>query len=359
MSNSPGVPPATSSSLARFIYGSGSFAGKRLESTMTPISILDRSHISQGTDAATALDQTIRRARQAEALGFNRFWVSEHHGVPGVAGAAPAVLLAAIGQQTSRIRLGSGGVMLPNHQPLIVVEQFGTLTALLPGRVDLGIGRSLGFTSAVRRALRVEHYDLDRFVADLEELVSYLDGSAPVLASPGNGVALSLFILASGGSAEVAARLGLPVVFGGPKLRDGVQGSEIVDRYRAEFRPSAFATEPTVVLNCHALAADTDNDAADLALSEAWAYVDAQTQGAFLPLESPATIRTRQLTDRQRVRMEQMTADTITGTADRVVSTIADLIARTGADEVLISGGCHDPAAQLHSDQLIALAFGL
>ena len=274
------------------------------------ISILDRSHISHGSDAATALDQTIRRARQAERFRFHRFWVSEHHGVPGVAGASPAVLLAAIGQQTGRIRLGSGGVMMPNHQPLIVAEQFGTLAALHPGRIDLGIGRSLGFTSVVRRALRVEHYDLDQFAADLGELASYFGGSAPVLASPGAGADLNVFILASGGSAEVAARLGFPVVFGGPMLRNEEQGSEIVDRYRAAFRPSVFAAEPMVVLNCHALAADTDTDAADLALSEAWAYVDAQTQGAFLPLESPETIRARQLTDRQRVRMEQMTAGT-------------------------------------------------
>jgi luciferase family oxidoreductase group 1 len=324
----------------------------------TPLSILDRSHISQGSDAATALDQTIRRARQAETLGFRRFWVSEHHGVPGVAGAAPAVMLAAIGEQTTRIRLGSGGVMLPNHQPLIVAEQFGTLAALFPGRIDLGIGRSLGFTSAVRRALRVEHYDLDRFAADLEELRSYLDGSAPVLASPGAHAALSVFILASGGSAEVAARLGLPVVFGGPKLRDDAQGSEIVERYRAAFRPSSFATEPFVILNAHALAAETDAEAADLARSEAWAYVDAQTQGAFLPLEPPAAIRARQLTDRQQVRMDQMLAGTITGTADRVASTIADLVARTAADEVLLSGSAYDPATLLHSDELIARAFG-
>lgn len=325
----------------------------------TPLSILDRSHISQGSDAATALDQTIQRARQAEALRFRRFWVSEHHGVPGVAGAAPAVLLAAIGQQTDRIRLGSGGVMLPNHQPLIVAEQFGTLAALFPGRVDLGIGRSLGFTSTVRRALRVEHYDLDRFVADLDELASYLDGSAPVLASPGTGAALNLFVLASGGSVDVAARLGLPVVFGGPKLRDDAQGSEMVDRYRTEFRPSAFASEPFVILNAHALAAATDDEAADLARSEAWAYVDAQTQGAFLPLEPPAAIRARDLTDRQRVRLDHMLAGTITGTADRVASTIAGIVARTKADEVLLSGSCYDPAALRHSDALIARAFGL
>jgi len=326
---------------------------------LIPLSILDRSHISHGSDAATAIQWTVARARHAEELGFKRFWVSEHHGVPGVAGGSPAVLLAAIGQRTSRIRLGSGGVMLPNHQPLIVAEQFGTLAALLPGRVDLGLGRSLGFTSAVRRALRVEHYDLDRFVADLEELKSFLDGSAPVLASPGANAEVSPFVLASAGSADVAARAGLPVVFGGPKLLDGEHGSELADRYRAEFKPSPFAAEPMVILNCHALTADTEEDAADLALSEAWAYVNAQTQGAFLPLESPASIKARELTDRQQVRMSQMLAGAITGTADLVATTITDLVKRTGAQEVLLSGSTHDPAALLHSDRLLARAFGL
>lgn len=326
---------------------------------LIPLSMLDRSHISQGSDAATAIQWTVARARHAEELGFKRFWVSEHHGVPGVAGGSPAVLLAAIGQQTSRIRLGSGGVMLPNHQPLIVAEQFGTLAALLPGRVDLGLGRSLGFTTPVRRALRVEHYDLEQFATDLEELTTYLDGSAPVLASPGAHAEVSLFVLASSGSAEVAARAGLPVVFGGPKLLEGENGSELADRYRSEFMPSRFAAEPVVILNCHALAADTDAEAADLALSEAWAYVNAQTQGAFLPLESPASIKARELTDRQQARMRQMLAGSMTGTADRVATTITDLVERTGAQEVLLSGSAHDPAALLHSDRLLARAFGL
>jgi luciferase family oxidoreductase group 1 len=324
-----------------------------------PISILDRSHISHGSDAATAIHWTIQRARYAEELGFKRFWVSEHHGVPGVAGGSPAVLLAAIGQQTSRIRLGSGGVMLPNHQPLIVAEQFGTLAALFPGRVDLGIGRSLGFTSSVRRALRVETYDLERFESDLDELASYLDGSAPVLASPGAHADMSLFVLASAGSADVAARLGLPVVFGGPKLLEPEAGSELADRYRVEFRPSRFAAEPSIILNCHALAADTEAEAADLASSEAWAYVNAQIQGAFLPLESPASIKTRDLTDRQHARMTQMLAGSITGTADQVATTISTLVTRTAATEVLLSGSAFDPAALLHSDRLISRSFGL
>jgi luciferase family oxidoreductase group 1 len=326
---------------------------------LIPLSILDRSHISHGADAATAIQWTAARARHAEELGFKRFWVSEHHGVPGVAGGSPAVLLAAIGQQTSRIRLGSGGVMLPNHQPLIVAEQFGTLAALLPGRIDLGLGRSLGFTSAMRRALRVEHYDLEQFAADLDELKAFIDGSAAVLASPGANVELSLFVLASSGSADIAARAGLPVVFGGPKLLDGDAGSELADRYRAEFTPSQFAAEPTIILNCHALAADTKGDALDLARSEAWAYVNAQTQGAFLPLESPAAIKTRALTERQQTRMAQMLAGSITGTADKVATTITDLVKRTGAREVLLSGSAHDPAALLHSDRLLARAFGL
>lgn len=324
-----------------------------------PISILDRSHISDGSDGPTAINWTIQRARHAEKLGFKRFWVSEHHGVPGVAGGSPAVLLAAIGQQTTHIRLGSGGVMLPNHQPLIVAEQFGTLAALFPGRIDLGLGRSLGFTSSVRRALRVESYDLERFESDLDELATYLDGSAQVLASPGANADISLFVLASAGSADVAARTGLPVVFGGPKLLDPDAGSELADRYRAEFKPSQFASEPLIILNCHALAADTDAEAADLASSEAWAYVNAQTQGAFLPLESPASINARDLTDRQQARMTQMLTGSITGTADLVATTISNLVTTTGAQEVLLSGSAFDPAALLHSDRLLSRAFVL
>ena len=149
------------------------------------------------------------------------------------------------------------------------------------------------------------------------------------------------------------------MVFGGPKLLDGDSGSELVERYRAQFVPSRYASEPLVILNIHALVADSDADALDMARSEAWAYVNAQTQGAFLPLESPAAINARELTERQQARMQQMLTGTIAGTVDRVATTIEQLVRRTGAAEVLLSGSAHDPAALLHSDYLLAKAFGL
>lgn len=324
-----------------------------------PLSILDRSHLRAGSGVVTALQQTIDRARHAERLGYARFWVSEHHGVPGVAGAAPAVLLAALGKETRSIRLGSGGVMVPNHQPLVIVEQFGTLAALYPGRIDLGLGRSLGFTTAVRRALRRERYDLEEFGRDLQEIASYLEGTADVEASPGRDADLSLFVLASSSSAQVAATAGLPLVIGGPKvIAPEAASSPAIDDYRRAFRPSSFAAAPYVVLNVNVLVADTEREAADLALSEAWAYVDSKIQGAFPPLESPAAVRARELTDRQRSRLADMAANTITGTPDHVMTTLESLVRRTGADEVLVSGSCFDHAAALHSDELLATVWG-
>ena len=328
-----------------------------------PISILDRSHLRSGTNQATALQQTIARAQHAERLGYKRFWVSEHHGVPGVAGAAPAVLLAALGARTQSIRLGSGGVMVPNHQPLVIVEQFGTLAALYPGRIDLGLGRSLGFVAPVRRALRRETYDLNDFQSDLAEIGALVRGTANVTAYPGTGSGIPLFVLASSSSAIVAAEAGLPVVIGGPKVLskqgDGSTGETIIDRYRAAFRASAHAAHPYVILNVNVLLANTETDAADLALSEAWAYAASKIQGAFPPLESPSTIRAKDLTARQHDRLATMAANTITGTPERVMPILTDLVQQTGADELLISGSTFDHAAALHSDMLLAHAWNI
>lgn len=325
-----------------------------------PISILDRSHLHAGGDAATAIHETIARARAAERLGFHRFWVSEHHGVPGVAGAAPAVLIAALGRETSRIRLGSGGVMVPNHQPLVIAEQFGTLDILFPGRIDLGMGRSLGFIRPVRAALRRDTYETDDFAADIAEIVAYLDGTAAVHASPGEGAAVQPFVLANGASASVAAHAGLPLVIGGPRLLDRDEdGLTAIDRYRQAFRPSRFAPEPVVVLAIAALAAEDDARGRDLALPEAWAFVDATSQGAYLPLESPEAIRAKALTPRQQARLDGMLANAVAGSIGMVAARIRELVNATGADEVLLTGTFHASDPALRSDALIAEAFGL
>lgn len=325
-----------------------------------PISILDRSHLHAGGDAATAIRETITRAKAAEQLGYHRFWVSEHHGVPGVGGSAPAVLIAALGYETSRIRIGSGGVMVPNHQPLVIAEQFGTLDILFPGRIDLGMGRSLGFIRPVRAALRRDTYDTTDFAGDIAEIIAYLDGTAPAHALPGEGADVQPFVLANGASAMVAAHAGIPLVIGGPRILDrDDDGFTAIDRYREAFRPSRFAAEPYVVLAIAALVADDEAAGRDLALPEAWAFVDATSQGAYLPLESPDAVRAKALTPRQQIKLDQMLANATAGSIETVAAHIRDLVAATAADEVLLTGSFHALDAALRSDTLVSDAFGL
>jgi luciferase family oxidoreductase group 1 len=189
----------------------------------TRLSVLDRSRTREGHDGPAALRDTVDLAWHAEALGYHRFWVSEHHGVPGVAGSAPTVLAAAVAAATDSIRVGTGGVMLPNHQPLVVAEQFGVLESLFPGRIDMGLGRSVGFTGGIRRALGREKKDAEDFAAQLEELLGWFTGEQTahpqVRARPSEGLRVPPFVLATGEGARVAAHAGLPLVIG--DLRGG------------------------------------------------------------------------------------------------------------------------------------------
>jgi len=326
---------------------------------MIPISIHDRSHLTTEIDSRTAFLRTIERAQQVERLGFRRFWTAEHHGVPGVGGSAPAVLLAAIGNATSYIRIGAGGVMMPNHQPLVIAEQFATLEALFPGRVDLGLGRSLGFVRPVRAALRCDTYSLEEMADDLAELASLFLGDAQVSLMPAMPP-VPMFVLATGQGAEVAGRAGLPLVIGGPNiLSTDESGMTAIDRYRQVYRPSRFASDPVVVLNVTALAAETTVHAEDLAISEAWAHVNSKIAGAFLPLEAPETIKAMPLAKRQTDRLAAIVAGTISGTATEVVGRIEEIVSQIDADEVLLSGCCFDREAALRSDRMLASAFGL
>ncbi len=201
-----------------------------------PLSVLDRSLTREGEHPGGALRETVRFAQQAEALGFLRFWVSEHHAVPGIAGSAPpTVLAAAVASATSRIRVGTGGVMLPNHRPLVVAEQFGVLESLHPGRIDMGLGRSVGFTDGVRKALRVGKDAAEDFGAQISELLGYFEGTGPVRARPAEGLRVPPFVLAVGSGAAVAAEHGLPLVIG--TSRDEQRTREAIRAYRAAFRP--------------------------------------------------------------------------------------------------------------------------
>ncbi|AGZ40946.1 MsnO8 family LLM class oxidoreductase [Actinoplanes friuliensis] len=313
------------------------------------LSLLDRSRTRSGETDGAALRGTVARATRAEPLGYHRFWVAEHHGVPGIAGAAPAVLLAAVAGATREIRLGSAGVMLPHHQPLVVAEQFATVSAFAPGRVDLGLGRSPGFTPPVRRALRQSDSD---FAADLAELRDFLTGTAEITLHPQPEDPIPLYVLATGTGLQIAARLGLPVIVGGPLLRP--DGAEALADYRRTFEPSAQQPEPWVAVSTDVLIADTDAEAADLLLPEAWAMARSRTTGAFPPLEPVAAVRAAARTPRQQQYVDQVMAAAITGTPGRVQSRLADLLDRTGAAELVTSGSTFDRDALHASDAALA-----
>ncbi|WP_231558433.1 MsnO8 family LLM class oxidoreductase [Modestobacter caceresii] len=323
------------------------------------LSLLDRSRTRVGEPDAAALIGTVERAVRAERLGFERFWVAEHHGVPGIAGAAPAVLLAAIAGRTTSIRLGSAGVMLPHHQPLVVAEQFATLSAFAPGRIDLGLGRSPGFTAPVRQALRSTGEP--DFAHDLTELRAFLAGSAPITAHPRPAAAVPVYVLATGSGLTVAAELGLPVIVGGPLLGvagDPEPGLAALADYRRTYRPSEEAPEPRVAISLDVLVADTSGEAADLLLPEAWAMAQARTTGVFPPLEPVAGIRARTLTPRQQSYVDQTAAAAIAGTPAQVGSRLAELLDRTGAAELVASSSTHDRTALAASDAALAALLG-
>jgi luciferase family oxidoreductase group 1 len=321
------------------------------------LSLLDRSRTRIGEPDAAALRGTVARAVCAEQLGFDRFWVAEHHGVPGVAGAAPAVLLAAIAGRTTTIRLGSAGVMLPHHQPLVVAEQFATLSAFAPGRVDLGLGRSSGFTAPVRRALRETDRD---FPADLADLRAFLAGTAEITLHPQPVGEVPLHVLATQRGLQVAAEFGLPVIVGGPLLGvkgDPEPGLDALAGYRRAFRPSAQLPEPRVSVSLDVLVADTAAEAADLLLPEAWAMAQARTTGVFPALEPVAAVRAAGRTPRQQQYLEQTAAAAIAGTPAQVEARLAELLDRTGAAELVASSSTFDRTGLAASDAALAELF--
>ena len=316
------------------------------------LSLLDRSRTRHGDPEAAALTHSVQRAVEVEQLGYERFWVAEHHAVPGIASGSPAVLLAAIGARTARIRLGSGGVMLPNHRPLLVAEQFRMLAALHPGRIDLGLGRSLGFTEPVRRALGRLEASPEEFAGEIAEVRDYLEGTAPLTARPADTGEVPLFVLATGSGIETAAELGLPVVIGGPFL----DSPELPDRlaaYRRAFRPH-LGSSPQIIVSVDALIADTDAEARELALPEVWAMVRSRSTGEFGVLEPAARIREAELKDREVRRLEQGLDAAVAGSAQTVRRRIQQLLERTGAQEVLATGATYDRQALSASDRELA-----
>ncbi|MCG6494041.1 MsnO8 family LLM class oxidoreductase [Kitasatospora sp. A2-31] len=325
------------------------------------LSVLDRSRTRRGQEPAQALRDTVAFAREVERLGYHRFWVSEHHGVPGVAGSAPTVLAAAVAAATTRIRVGTGGVMLPNHQPLVVAEQFGVLAALFPDRIDMGLGRSVAFTDGVRRALGREKDAADRFPEQLTELIGYFDGagrtSRDVHARPAEGLHVPAFVLATGAGADVAADAGLPLVIAAARGEERMLAA--VDRYRQRFRPSAQAAEPYVVVSGTVAVAATTEQAERLLVPEAWSSAHARTRGEFPPLAPAEEILERAMTPRERAAYQEALRGHIAGTPARAAAELAALVERTRADEYLVTTSTYDRAALLDSYRLLAEAVGL
>ncbi len=316
---------------------------------MLRLSLLDRSRTRAGYPEGDALVHSVERAQKAEQSGYGRFWVAEHHAVPGIASGAPGVLLAAVGTRTTSIRIGSGGVMLPNHQPLVVAEQWLMLAALFPGRVDLGLGRSLGFTAPVRRALRQET-GADTFAADITETLAYLRGTADISAHPAAGEPIPVYILATGAGIGIAASLGLPVVIGGPILASP-ELEDLLTSYRTQFRGDA---RPSVIISSEVLIADTQQEARDLALPEAWAIARSRQTGLFPALEPVSAIRSQPMSGRLAERVEGHLAGMIWGTRQSVAEQLEQLTERTGAHELLASGSTFDRDALQASDAELA-----
>ncbi|MGI5217006.1 MsnO8 family LLM class oxidoreductase [Nocardia sp. CA-290969] len=315
------------------------------------ISLLDRARTRTGETDAAAVTATVDRAGRAEELGFHRFWTAEHHAVPGIAGAAPTVLLAAIGARTHTIRLGTGGIMVPNHSPLVIAEQALLLESLYPGRVDIGLGGSLGFTAPVRRALGRTALRAGEYAAALEEIRSYLHGRADITVRP-RVEPPPVLLLASGAGLALAAELGLPAVIGGPLIRDANK----IDAYFRDFRPGPRTPEPYLMVSVDIAVAETTERARDLLLPEAWAFADSRDVGEFRALRPVAEVRrllgSASAKKYDAVRGWMSTA--VAGTPDAVADSLTDLLARTGATEILASVSTYDREDVASTDEFLA-----
>lgn len=322
----------------------------------TAYSVLELAPILQNGDAARAFRDALELARHVERLGFTRFWLAEHHNISGVASSATAVLIAYIAGGTDRIRVGSGGIMLPNHSPLIVAEQFGTLASLYPGRIDLGLGRAPGSDPATARALRRDLNSRgDEFDVLLAELRGYLEpvsAGRQVRAIPGEGMDIPIYLLGSSlYSAQLAAHLGLPFAFASHFAPNYLQ--QALQLYRDRFRPSAVLSEPYVMVGVNILAADTDDEAEYLS-SSMKLRVLGLLRGDIGPLEPPRRDVDAQWTPLEKERVRAFLKTSAIGGRQTVLSELQNLLDQTEANEMIVVTNVFDRDARLRSHSLLA-----
>ncbi|HQS00435.1 MULTISPECIES: LLM class flavin-dependent oxidoreductase [unclassified Polaromonas] len=323
---------------------------------MIPFSVLDLSPIVEGSDAAQSLRNTLDLAQHAERWGFQRYWLAEHHGMAGIASAATAVVMAHVAGGTSRIRVGAGGIMLPNHSPLVIAEQFGTLESLFPGRIDLGLGRAPGSDQATARALRRDlNADPNEFPQDVVELMHYFEPVSEgqrVRAVPGAGLKVPLWILGSSlFGAQLAAQLGLPFAFASHFAP--AQMMQAIEVYRSRFRPSEQLARPYVMLGFNVFAADSDEQAQLLSSSMQQAFVNLRS-GRPSRLQPPVAGYEERLTPPERAILEQTLSCSAIGAPTTVRHALEAFVARTGADELMITSQIFDHKARLRSYEITA-----
>ncbi len=321
---------------------------------MPQISLLDLCPIPEGQTATDAFAATVDLARVAERSGYHRYWLAEHHNMPGIASAATAVLIGHVAGQTTSIRIGAGGIMLPNHAPLVIAEQFGTLATLYPGRIELGLGRAPGTDVATARALRRHMAPDDSFPQDVQELISYLGDSdeATVRAIPGRGTHVPVWILGSSlYGAQLAAYLGLPYAFAS-HFAPAMLG-QALDVYRSTFRPSERLEKPHAMMAVGVCAADSDAEAAFLRSSQLLAFARLIT-GKAGKLPRPTRDLDREIPAPVMAQVQQALSCSATGSAATVREQLRALIDRFQPDEIMVTGMIHDHTARVRSAEIAA-----
>jgi luciferase family oxidoreductase group 1 len=323
---------------------------------MIPFSVLDLSPITQGSSAADALRNTRDLAQQAERLGYRRYWLAEHHNMTGIASAATAVVIGHVAAATSTLRVGSGGVMLPNHSPLVIAEQFGTLASLFPGRIDLGLGRAPGTDQATARALRRDlQNSAESFPEDVLELQRLFGPEEPgqrIRAVPGTGLQVPLWLLGSSlYSAQLAAALGLPFAFASHFAPD--QLFTALELYRSRFQASAQLAKPYAMVGVNVFAAATDAEAQRLFTSLQQQFINLR-RGTPGPLQAP--VEQLEMHPGERAGVEQALGFSVIGSPATVEAGLAEVIERTRADELMVTAQIYDHAARVRSFEIVAEA---